>query len=163
MSASYEKPSTHHLPKGIALFTSACRYWPLFIQPFPLSFGRFSLWLKCSREPLVQILSFRCHTCTHTRHWVCEGLSKRNHSCSSLLHEELVCDLVQRSLIKRSTLYVRMSVLKRIEHKPRQHGASEPFYGSRAYIVMKYFMELMTHFTIIETIPPYFCEKKIGI
>lgn len=43
------------------------------------------------------------------------------------------------------------------------HGASEPFYSSRAYIVMKYLMELMTHFTIIETIPPYFCEKKTGI
>lgn len=91
----------------------------LYLYNFSSSLSVTSLWLKCSKEPLSQILSFRCHRCTHAHHSECVGLQKRNHSCSSLLHEESVCDLVQQALIKLSTLCVRMSVLKRIEHKHR--------------------------------------------
>lgn len=164
MSASYEKPSTPHLPKGIALFTSACRYWPLFIQPFSLSFGRLSLWLKCSREPLVQILSFRCHTCTHTHVILSVWRPLKEKSLMFVIITWRV-GVWPRPAVPHQTLHFICQDERFKENwaQTPSHGASEPFYSSRAYIVMKYLMELMTHFTIIETIPPYFCEKKTGI
>lgn len=158
MSVGYEKPSTPHLPKGTALLTSACRYWPLFTQLFPLSFSHLSLAEVFKRASFTNPLFLLSQMYTRTSLWVCVGLQKRNHSCSSL-HEESVCDLVQQALIKRSTLCVRMSVLKRIEHKPR-HMEHLSLFTVPGHIVTKCFLESMTHFTIKKSFHLFFCVRK---
>lgn len=159
-SASYEKPSTHHLPKGTALFTFACRDWPLFIQPFSLSFGHLSL-VEAFKESLLYkfSLSFVTHVHTHVIPSVWRPLKEK--SLMSVIITWRV-GVWPRPAVPHQTLHF-MCQDERFKENWGQipsHRASEPFYGSRAYSVMKYFMELMTHFIVIETVLLYFCDTN---
>ncbi len=138
MSGSYETPSTPHLPKGTALFTSARRNWPLFIQLFSLSFCHISLFLVevFVRASFINSLFpfSHMHTCTHTHVFLSV--------CRPLIEKSLMFVIIAwrvgvwpRPAVPHKMLHF-MCQDERFKENWTQnlsHRASEPFYSSRMY------------------------------
>lgn len=130
-SVGYEKQSTPHLPKGTALFTSACRYWPLFTQLFPLSFSHLSLAEVFKRASFTNPLFPLSQMYTHIILSVCRPPKEK----SLMFVITWRVSVWPRPAGPHQTLHF-MCQDERFKENWAQtpsHGASEPFYGSRTY------------------------------